>query len=319
MAHQNAADLSRELSLDRGDSNMNLKEAHADPNEDPDHKQPERYRWYLPYGKPVTYVVLDSVLEVLSKTEGRDKFSKFGQYGSLFLGSLINLVGENKVSGKFINLFREFKDARKLMRLFKWSIEYRRILYVLEKRPPDATDVDMFLIIAIRLLLMTYWIFDNLDCLAMLRILKVPPGMNERRGKWFWLASLALHLIVNIRIHNSANQRIKFIIRQLDHLKEEGPAKESLREQLEMQKQRRKFAIAGILKAAGDIIVSSRDTGILRAIVGGKSAGVGIAVGIGGVLSAMISLWGMYNYTTPVLEGYHRPLFSSNPTYPGER
>lgn len=310
----NPADLSRELSFDRGDSRLDGKEPEEDPNTQGQLGSPTKSRWYMPYGKPVTYVVLDAVLEVLSKTEGRDKFSKSCQYGCMFLGSVTALVGEAKVAAKFINLFREFKDARKLMRLFKWSIEYRRIMYVLEKRPPDATDVDMFLIIAIRLLLMAYWVFDNLDCLAMLRILKVKPGINERRGKWFWLASLILHLIVNLRMLNSAKQRLEYLKRQLDLLKQEGPAKQSIRDQLEVQSQRRIFAVAGILKVACDILVSSRDAGILRVILGKKS-GVGIAVGLGGMLSGFISLWGMYNYTTPVLEGHHRPIFMGHSGY----
>jgi Peroxisomal biogenesis factor 11 (PEX11) len=314
---QTGGDLSRELSLDRGDSRLDAKDVEKSDEREPPQPAQKASRWYLPYGKPVTYVVLDTVLEMLSKTEGRDKFSKFFQYGSLFLGSLTNLVGEQKAGEKFTELFREFKDARKLMRLFKWSIEYKRIMYVLEKRPPDATDVDMFLIIAIRLLLMVYWVFDNLDCLAMLRILKVKKGINERRGKWFWLASLGLHLIVNLRILNNANQRLEYLKRHLDLLKQEGSAKAAIREQLDVQSQRRIFAIAGILKVGGDILVSSRDTGILKAIVG-KQTGVGLAVGAGGVLSAAISLWGMYNYTTPVLEGYHKPLFlgdSHSPEY----
>lgn len=55
-------------------------------------------------------------------------------------------AGFERLFSKFKhNSTASLKDSRKLLRLFKWSIEYKRILLMYERRPTDYTDFDLFL------------------------------------------------------------------------------------------------------------------------------------------------------------------------------
>ena len=57
------------------------------------------------------------------------------QYSVLLISSLSRLAGNSKLTGKMFKLFASLKEARRLLRLFKWSIEYKRIRQIIEKRP----------------------------------------------------------------------------------------------------------------------------------------------------------------------------------------
>ena len=48
---------------------------------------------------------MDMILELLGKTEGRDKLTKFMQYGSLFLSASGGLLGFADFSSRMRNLY----------------------------------------------------------------------------------------------------------------------------------------------------------------------------------------------------------------------
>ena len=237
-------------------------------------------------GEEYRLMILDSLLDLLGRTEGRDKFTKLLQFTSLQISAIGGGLGNTTVMERMGWLSQELKEARQLLRLFKWCVEYKRIIAIIDKRPPDADDFDMLLLISIRLLLIFYWIFDNLDILTKLRIFKIDKSTFEKTGKKFWLVSLILHLWLNVRRFVKCNKQIHYPDKVLSHL---DPDDEQVLRHQQINARKRE-AVLGIAKVVGDLFVCSREIGGLK-----ENQIFRWLAGFGGTVSACISLYGMYS------------------------
>lgn len=91
-----------------------------------------------------------------------------------------------------------------------------------DKQPADSTDLDLFLstrlsaVTSIRLLLMAYWIMDNIDILSKFKILTIDSTSYEKRGKICWLISLGLHFWLDLRIIVKYKYQTEYINKQLE-------------------------------------------------------------------------------------------------------
>lgn len=260
-------------------------------------QHPSSFQGFLPPWFLETY---DKILELLAKTEGRDKLTKLLQFKALLLAAIFKLTKRGASKVQMATDFHEaFREARKLLRLLKWTIEYNRMVNLFEKRPADYTDLDIFLLISIRLLLMGYWICDNIDTLLRLRLINESKMMNfALRGKTCWSVSLILHAALNLRMVAKSRYTRQYKQRQLELLMKEGKdsrAVEELRETVQQMEKRSLHSIVGIVKVVGDLFVAGRDLNIHYGFFRPTALTEGV-VSLGGILSASISLWGMYQY-----------------------
>ena len=147
------------------------------------------------------------------------------------------------------------------------------------------------------MLLIAYWLFDNLDILCQLRILKTTSTGLEKKGKICWFVSVLLHIILNLKISSSSSSNLKYFARQLELVDQQGEYKEVLLNKIDLLKKRRLYSYIGIVKCLGDLMISSRDIGLFRLVFSSQIVPDMIA-GVGGSVSSALSLWGMYKYTT---------------------
>lgn len=156
------------------------------------------------------------------------------------------------------------------MRLFKWVLEYHRIQYIIDSRPPDASDFDIFMssrrspVIAIRLLMSSYWILDNVDTLRKLRVVRQDRGNLERNGKAFWLASLALHVWLDLRILLRCRSRRAYLQSQQALLPAESEHQAGLARKLVLLQQKAKFARMGVARCLADAVACLKELSTLR-------------------------------------------------------
>lgn len=173
--------------------------------------------------------LLNFLLDVLKHTEGRDKFTKLLQYGSLSASGFFQLINKFEAALIFKNLYCRpvliQLDSRMLESFWDSSsgplstIELSTSLRTVQKMLLTLTCswvVKFDPVISIRLLLSSYWVLDNIDTLRKLRILKSEQGNMERSGRLFWIGALILHIWLDLRVISRSNYKIEYIKSQLE-------------------------------------------------------------------------------------------------------
>mmetsp|Transcript_17445 Transcript_17445/g.19600 ORF Transcript_17445/g.19600 Transcript_17445/m.19600 type:complete len:225 (+) Transcript_17445:19-693(+) len=223
---------------------------------------------------------MNKLVAFTNKTEGRDKFCKAIQYASRYLKWYLEGKDNEDLKGRFTGLFNNMKVARKLFRLFKSVNEYKKIMDILSKK--EVTQVDM-LNAASRVCFLMYWVFDNLVVLSAVKFIKYDPKQLNKYGALWWFMGLVL------------GQAVAFI--KLSELAQEeaGIRKKERNEDTKkalVQVQAKKFTeYLNIIKQGGDMITSSQAIELPHKF--GFSFNDG-TVGLGGLLSAVITMYQLY-------------------------
>lgn len=105
----------------------------------------------------------------------------------------------------------------------------------------------------------SYWIFDNVDTLRKLRIIRQERGKLEQNGKIFWMASLILHIWLDLRIVFRCKYRRAYVQSQMDMLQADSEYKVGLSRKLTLLDQKSKFAKMGLGRCVADIFACLKD------------------------------------------------------------
>ena len=136
--------------------------------------------------------MVDPIIELLNKTEGRDKVCKTIQYGSRLL-KVLNENGDKATYQMFANLQASMADARKLFRLAKSLLEYHKLQQLLNSK---TSGTKLIVNILCRVSFFIYWIFDNLFILTKTKFLSsFDKARMQLRAGQFWTLGLIFSLI----------------------------------------------------------------------------------------------------------------------------
>jgi Peroxisomal biogenesis factor 11 (PEX11) len=153
----------------------------------------------------------------------------------------------------------------------------------------DTTDYTLQMIGKAALFL--YWVFDNIVILSTVKILIVKDQkFYSKLGMFFWWVQLVVtnaNTIIKLKQLSVEALEIKKSIKENPSM--DNPA----RDKLKALPKKRKELILTLIKLHGDMLPASQGWGLPELLVG-KPISEG-ACGVGGFISAAISVYSVYN------------------------
>ena len=140
-----------------------------------------------------------------------------------------------------------------------------------------------------RVAMFVYWIFDNINLLCTLKLLKRDPEWFGKMGMFSWFVSLVLNLVQFFRTLHQINGQIKFYN---DFCKKNPEKADTFKDDLKKYYKQRTEAILNLIKTLGDIFPSFKGSGLAEKI--GFSWINDLWCGAGGTVSAVIFLYQTY-------------------------
>jgi len=224
-------------------------------------------------GKPD---MLAQIGKYLNDLNGRDKISKFIQYGSRYL--MYHYLSQDPKSAtgqKFKGLFAMTRDARKLVRLFKSINEFVTIQDLLNKKGDPVTQGIQ---IVGRVGWGQYWFFDNLVYLQKAKFYE-PATDAAYWGALGWFYALVCGIVVNVR-------ELGNIAEQERALKSKERTDETKKQWAALQDKKQKLSLQTVANLA-DLTCAANGIKIPEKLLGyGLNDGI---LGICGVISATIA------------------------------
>ena len=220
---------------------------------------------------------MKAVIAFSNKTEGRDKFCKAVQYGCRMLKAMV----QNPEAEKRLNaLFAVARDSRKVFRMGKSIHEVQTILDTVVNMNMDATSIGLQILARISYL--AYWIFDNLQLLASIQVIKRDAKWLGKNGMKAWLLGIIFSLILLIR---------KLQINYTTETKKKATITnpQILNQALDTLKQERFVTTLNLVKNIGDFLPAANGAGLPQAVLGKTFHEKWI--GLGGLISALISCY----------------------------
>ena len=159
---------------------------------------------------------------------------------------------------------------------------------MLEKPPTDLDTNEFILSVAGRLGFFFYWIFDNAQILAKLRLLKRPAKDFVKPSMFFWWLAIVFTLALNISKLVKLRRLQRNIRIALSKEPEQKPDFEPKIRSIITQKN---AALRNIIKCLGDLFPSSAGWGLTDAL------GLKVTdshIGLGGLVSALIVCWEVF-------------------------
>ena len=222
---------------------------------------------------------MEGLYRFVNKTEGRDKFCKAVQYASRFLKHTLKDSNPD-IAAKAGGLFIGMRDARKLFRLFKTFQEYYKITQLLAKGQYDHSTILQLLT---RGSMGIYWIFDNLQVLAVVKVLSLDSKKMGKYGSLFWFIGLVLTVVTSII-------KLADLAEKEAGLKQKDQNADTKKAITDIKKQ--KFTeILNLIKSNGDMITASAGAEIAPKL------GINFNdahIGLGGFVSAVITMYQTY-------------------------
>ena len=205
------------------------------------------------------------------------------QYASRFL---MHINAQDKeTAARFRALFVGMRDARKLFRLFKSLNELEKLQALLTKTPANMDELDLLLNIGARLGFFGYWIFDNLQILAQVKMINKQPADFLKPASFFWWLGNVFNFITAVK-------KLKSIDREVaskgELIAKDPSKKDEFKARFEVLKDQRNAAIRMLLKSCGDLVTSSVGWGLTTKL--GLKVNDG-HIGFSGLVSAVIATW----------------------------
>lgn len=120
------------------------------------------------------------------------------QYACRYLKYREGQKGNKEMEKKVDALFCAMRDARKLFRLFKSVKEYGKLLELIAKK--DTMLIQDFALNALtRIFFLLYWLYDNLNILSKLGLLKMDAKELAKKGSTCWFIALLATFVLTIK------------------------------------------------------------------------------------------------------------------------
>ena len=192
---------------------------------------------------------------------------------------------DKETAARFRALFVGMRDARKLFRLFKSLNELEKLQALLTKTPANMDEIDLILSVATRIGFFGYWLFDNLQILAQVKMINRQPSEFMKPAMFFWWLGNVFNLI-------SALKKLKAIAKEVGFKREliaKDPAKrDEFKARLEMLREQKSAAVRLLIKSCGDLVTSSAGWGLTGKL--GIKVNDG-HIGFSGLISAVIATY----------------------------
>lgn len=221
---------------------------------------------------------MDKLVAFSNKTDGRDKFCKFLQYGSRMIKALSS---DPKLQERLNGLFIASRDARKMFRLWKFVHEYQAIGKALSDISIDLPE--MILQILARSTYFLYWIFDNLQCLAAIKFIKMDPVSLGKKSNLAWFIGVVftlISLVRNLSMNFAKEARIKHT---------SDPSLQTTKQSLDVVKKNRSLIMQNLVKNFGDLIPSAAFAQVPNKLF--NKAIPEAWIGFGGLVSSSIAVY----------------------------
>lgn len=230
---------------------------------------------------------VQQLAKFLNDSNGRDKLSKFIQYGSrLLMWHYLSADPKSATGEKFKGLFAMTRDSRKLIRLFKYINEIATMQDLLKK---GGDPVDQALNLVSRFGWGQYWFFDNLVYLQKAKVYQTTTDVNYY-GMLGWFVALLTGIIVNLRQYAKAADEEAAALAKYRVAKEEKSSEAGVaeaRKRLTDASNKRIKLLVTIAGSTADLIVASNGIQLPQKVLGhGLNDGV---LGFLGCTSAVIA------------------------------
>lgn len=225
---------------------------------------------------------MEKLLRFLDKSEGRDKVLKAIQYFGRFLKSIVS----NKYTIRFMNLSYAARLSRQIFRLGKSLLEINNIRKSLKNDFLD--NFTKFLSILMSSSLCARWFFDNLSVLASYKIIDFNHRELTKAATTSWVLALVINFL-NILQEMMKSYAREAMLRENSIGKTTRWVVDNLNE---LSKTRRMLRLE-IAKNIGDLVIACNGALIPYRILGKQFSERW--VGIGGVVSALISVYEIWN------------------------
>jgi peroxin-11B len=236
---------------------------------------------------------MEKIIAFSNKTEARDKFTKAVQYSAKLLAwSLLNV--NRTYYKRFNELYLLMRDSRKIFRLFKSIQEVKNINDKIKDLLWKKEKIPVMLEIFSRIGYLIYWIFDNLVIMAKLKLIKTEKvDFISYVAHFGWLIGIVWSLLKNLyeililfgASNNSDNipddGKNKYIDDPTHKLHTDDRLKEIMNNMI------------NIIGRLGDLLPAASGVGLPEKILGYQlNDGV---IGIGGLISAVLAMWELWN------------------------